>query len=93
MKQKRYWLRGGIGGAIIFVSYFIYQLTSPLLLDCTGPGCHSPKSFGNILFNIKYIRADEFLIILGHLLIVFLVGAFFGWIYRKIKNRNVSEVS
>ena len=105
MKQKRYWLWGGVIGIIvIFLTIFIFIVSLFFSKDVsskdffyaiwllfTGPGVmilgiETPS--GGIINIPDFLRLDVALV---SIIFNFLPGAFFGWFYGKIKNRNKNK--
>ncbi len=81
--QKRYWLKGGIIGALIWIVamlvkgiplLIIFILSFPIL---ALPFVNYGDSTQDPLINAITLTVYGFLF-----------GAFIGWIYGKIKNRN-----
>lgn len=85
MKQKRYWLRGGIIGLILVSIVWISALI--VFIFCFNdfkepPSCHKVYflNYTQYLFFLKYPFSNNvFYIGLGTIL---------GWLYGKLKNRN-----
>ncbi|OHA24032.1 MAG: hypothetical protein A3B11_01575 [Candidatus Taylorbacteria bacterium RIFCSPLOWO2_01_FULL_44_26] len=94
MKQKRYWLRGGV----IFLSiYALLQIISMLTELNNGSVAiifyiiNSPTwSVLSLFVNQNTYTAlhSFFVIIPFSAVLYFIVGSILGWIYGKIKNRN-----
>ncbi len=78
MKSKRYWLRGGTVGIILgpIVWFFILKLTIPTSVNVI----EFPMIDGLVLVLIVYGSAA---------IIGFIVGSMIGWVYGKLKNRNI----
>jgi hypothetical protein len=93
MNQKGYWLRGGIAGLVLailniftvgmigmFVTHpihFIYRTITNSYLTTDVTGCSGEQCWGNeILFGS----------------VVFIIlGVILGWVYGKMKNRNLTN--
>ncbi len=76
MKEKRYWLRGGILASVLFGSIFtILVLFVGNSFDLRYKPGYEPTH--------HFIRSILFVTFFG-----FIIGVLFGWIYGKIKNRN-----
>jgi len=78
MKQKRYWLRGGVMGLIISV---IALIIIEVATKCVGI---CPR-FSAFLPEIIFIYG---VFIIGGILL----GILIGWLYGKIKNRNKDKI-
>lgn len=98
MNKKRYWLRGGLA---IFV---LYVFTTIILIPLGNPsGCSficfpywvMPTLYLDYLLSIPLnfifpnVHVSESMIILGPSIFYFILGSFLGWIYGKIKNKNI----
>ncbi len=119
MKQKRYWLRGGV--IAVFISSLLFfivivpsldQMLAPLSENNAGSFLFRPFLFSLLYLLSLAIRAIFFSIFLESnfeynicrilncgdhrtyfdfliiIIIYFIVGAFIGWLYGKVKNRN-----
>ncbi len=74
MKEKRYWLRGGLTGLIIaIITYFFIRASCVgvyINTDATtGSGCPQNSIY-------------------SELILFFIIGTFLGFLYGKIKNRK-----
>ena len=87
--NKRYWLRGGIVGTIVAIVISIY---SAMQDTCIGSYLNTDGTMGtvcpkvNIMMNIQNSIGYEFAIVI----VLFTISAIVGWIYGKIKNRNIN---
>ncbi len=89
MKQKGYWLRGGIIGLVVGLTSYIYPYT---LYFVSGPivnfWCNNyvfPKIMGdnkgcNISTPLTFV-----------LILLVILGVLLGWIYGKMKSRKAQE--
>ena len=84
MKQKRYWFRGGIVGVMLAIIISIYFATQN---GCIGSYVNLDGAMGTICPKVNVIANLTWSIIpeLGTIIILFLIGAFVGWIYGKIR--------
>jgi len=88
MKEKRYWVTGGISGFLVSVVFFFFRLSTGVNMCKPGPGlCPQPLeeffyNFPNFLLSngIEYFYDISFKLII--------LGMSFGFIYGKIKNRK-----
>ena len=97
MKQKRYWLRGGICLGILNIILAVGSIATPACGDLLAilfelPGIPFLFLFSVITEAIGWhvsvrIMECQVLFLFGTLG-YFLIGAVIGWIYGKIKNRN-----
>jgi len=93
MKQKRYWLRGGVTGLGIFI---VFSILSLLIDKIFGPGDYGITlneilvyfPFGYIYESLTNKIFPMLLIFVINLLIFSAVGVLIGWLYGKIKDRN-----
>lgn len=100
MKQKRYWLRGGVVGLVMGIIVLIVAMLTALNYDCPGGNC-TPYwydmigyvsgwlSFPLTSFAKGFIGSSAY--ILNFIFIpatYFMYGAIIGWLYGKIGNRN-----
>ncbi len=99
--EKRYWLRGGVIGAIFAV------VTAVLFFSClhlaNDPGKYSCLLFGLPInlgaFFVVFLPVDSNLpssllypaMTVSGTIVWFLIGAVFGWLYNKIKNQTKSK--
>ena len=87
MKDKKYWLKGGLTVSLIaFVVLFLGTLVtndiSPIMSSLYFPGIWLAKAINaDILFFIPTA------IVFG-LIVYFFLGSIIGWIYGKLKNSN-----
>lgn len=95
MKQKRYWLRGGISLLLVYIilvflisrgSFYvsgdntiILSIITPVVTWFTSLHGSSPV----LQLTLVYLQG-----LVGY----FAIGALLGWIYGKIKNRNHHDV-
>jgi len=95
MKQKKYWLRGGIvsvilGLVVLIFCYYTKILTIAIgaMVVCIKAPCPQPLPFIFTLFNV-YIYSWQKLLLAATLffVVLFVVGAIVWWLYGKIKNR------
>jgi len=89
MQQKRYWLRGGfliLGVALILYSTGVF-FNNAIFEFFLFPGA---LLYDDFLEFFLPTSLDVFLLYLFIInsLIYFAFGAFLGWLYGKIKNRN-----
>lgn len=77
-REQYYWLKGGIAGIMLgpIVWFFILKLTIPTSVNVI----EFPLVDGLILVSIVYGSAA---------IIGFIVGSMIGWVYGKLKNRNI----
>ena len=86
--KKRYWLRGGILGFSIGIVLWIYKY-----IYYVEPRCDflvDYKFFTNYevtLSGCNFLLKTDFY---KSVFVLFVLGALFGWLYGKIKNRNLS---
>ena len=94
MKQKRYWLRGGVIGLIISLLIMIVLL---VMFDSAVPcsniaGAYCPQGWSAIMINVqnsfRYSTNESVITLLKFILIPTLSGLIIGWIYGLIKNRG-----
>jgi len=93
MKQKRYWLRGGIilGSIVCFLSivsiipyspFFIINIILSMphwwIVKLTGYCTGGESCIGTWLIIFSFLYVIE----------GFVLGSLLGWLYGKIKNRN-----
>ena len=93
--QKRYWLRGGVTlGLLDLVLVFLniaFNPASGLILALNivqGP-------FSYLLYpilNLDKMRGNIPILVVGGLICWFIIGAIFGWLYGRIKNRKISGI-
>ncbi|HTE48557.1 MAG TPA: hypothetical protein VK675_01455 [Candidatus Paceibacterota bacterium] len=103
MKQKRYWLRGGIIAVIIGAIFLIINLISIKYFNTEAFNYPiAPGIFLGITFNYLAFKCDFWngggswycdttgiiSIIAFNLIIYFLAGILIGWLYGKIIKRN-----
>ena len=101
MKQKRYWLSGGTVSSVIGIVFLllIYATKSELIFSFPLIILSFPFFIGGItswaFLDLGFQNSTWELSTLGTILnftlvilIYFLIGAFLGWLYGKIKNRN-----
>ena len=92
--QKRYWLRGGVVGIVLVVVLIIFGFTQSgcvgLYLNRDGTmGTNCPTSLSGIfLQNLMTMPTIGYLYLLGMILVAFVIFAFIGLMYGKIKNRK-----
>ncbi len=92
MKQKRYWLRGGVVGCvtsiIVWLNFSRKNSCIGTYLDHIDPsgtpviGSVCPKV--DIIMNLQQSLYSEILLFV----VLFLIGAFIGYLYGKIKSRK-----
>ena len=95
MNKKRYWLRGGkiavIVCAILYLCLFVVGFSAHDLSDAYGSSVENIFSFIANIILIAPLSAEGFstmesILISG--VCSFLVGAFLGLLYGKVKNKN-----
>ncbi len=85
LKEKPYWLKGGIIGGLIALLYRLIPLIKELItfdeipFVCAKAPCLNP-TIGSIM------KFHSFYIIL-YLIIGFFIGVLIGWIVEKIKSK------
>ncbi|OGI93579.1 hypothetical protein A3A03_00415 [Candidatus Nomurabacteria bacterium RIFCSPLOWO2_01_FULL_40_18] len=88
MNQKRYWLRGGIVGLILV--FIILILSGIYFFFCFRSYGELPSYCSSINF-LNY--PEHYLLFLDSLVsnLAFYIGfgVILGWLYGKIKNRNI----
>ena len=89
MKQKRYWLRGGIIGLIIGVVVDLWFASSMRCISSylNADGTMGSMCPGKLDLFLTSLKVDTIYYILT-LFVIILVGLLLGWLYGKIKNRN-----
>ncbi|MDO8564349.1 MAG: hypothetical protein Q7R87_05050 [Nanoarchaeota archaeon] len=92
-KDWSYWLRGGIILSIIFAVFLLLAL----YLDSTYGG-HPGLSFlllmpVALLIKVNGLNTMSFMMVAIPLSLIFwfAMGTLIGWIYGKLKNRNVTK--
>lgn len=84
MNPKRYWLRGGIIGAIISIAFDLWHMFRPSCIGLSEDGSSScPRGFDIVIDNWNYNSVTYLIIIV----ISFSMGVFVGWLYGKIKHK------
>ena len=92
--RKRYWLRGGVIGVIVYfiLSYglWVVGMSAHDISDAYGATTEAVFNFiGNVLLYIPLSKegfsSSEILII--SLIYSFFIGGAIGWFYEKIKNK------
>ena len=78
-KKKKYWLWGGIAGAVISIIYNIYSFICRWFFISTG---------GETPFLCKVAYFPNIFFAFGLLIFCFIIGALLGYIYGKIKGRK-----
>jgi len=76
--QKRYWLRGGVTGLVLFCLVFVFMSLKNTGKISVSDAFSCSSGHGPCLVIINY----------GLVFFFILVGSFLGWLYGKIKNRN-----
>ena len=87
--DKKYWLKGGIVGIIVNLSYTIYMIFTINPGDRLGiifATIHNV--FGRILIAPFYRGISIYADFVAALITGFVVGIILGWIYGKIKSRK-----
>lgn len=96
MKQKKYWLRGGVITVSIFFAFLIVIYWSGQIriinayrkVVCPTTPCPE-EMLVNVFGNESYVQTSQILMeIVVIIFILFLVGAIFGWFYGKKQNNN-----
>jgi len=86
ISDKSHWLYGGLVGAFIgsiFSLYFIFQPSCVGLAENGSSPC--PQGLDILKSNLE----NDGTIYLSLIIILFVIGSFVGWLFGKIKKRNV----
>ena len=93
--KKRYWLRGGIIlGAIYAVLAILGSIIGRLIvsdISAMGAGIRI-LSFVSKISLLEDWASNIFISMIISVIFYILLGAGIGWIYGKIKNRNINKV-
>ena len=88
MKNKKYWLRGGVVGLLLGIIIVVYFLKYNFLACSTGWGAWQKPlpSYCYLLFPINGSLSSIYGIL--NILLYFVYGAILGLLYGKIKNKD-----
>lgn len=86
MKKLPSWLKGGLTGVIIDVILivFAFLFSSPADADTLALNLvqYPLTFFTGSIFN------NNFILVVGGLIVYFIIGAIIGWIIRRLKNKK-----
>ena len=95
-KKLPYWLKGGIVAVIFLVLFnillFLILDSNDCLNDMSTATCPVTSNLSNIIsFPSYFISSELFSAILIELVFYFVLGAFIGWIYGKMRAKRVKN--